>query len=101
MLNGLLEENIEFEFNYKQKEINSKIPYRSFEDINIFQLVYKSYEKKNEREKKLEKVKNFINFFGDNEKDSSKIVKIFGKKFLNKNKNKCKIAYKNKKYELR
>ena len=69
--------------------------------IYIFQLAYKSYEKKNEREKKLEKVKNFINFFGDNEKDSSKIVKIFGKKFLNKNKNKCKIAYKNKKYELR
>ena len=37
----------------------------------------------------------------DKSKNNNKKLRIFGKIFVNKNKNKCKIIYKNKKYKLK
>ena len=70
-----------------------------------FIMVYKPNENKKEKKEKKDKIKEFkeeIGFLLDNGKEYKEdVIRIFGKYFVKQNKNKCKIIYNNKKYELK
>ena len=70
--------------------------------IDIYKLVYKPNENKKEKKDKIKNLKDTFKIILDNDKEYSEdILRIFGKIFVNNNKNKCKIIYENKKYKLK
>ena len=65
-------------------------------------MIYKPNENEKEKIAKKEQFKEEHDFIFDDEKEyNDDILRIFGKYFVKHNKNKCKIIYKNKKYELK
>ena len=101
-----LEESIYYEMINKTDEKNQKIILERYENNLIYEMIYKPNEnKKGKKEKKKqfkEQFKEERDFLFDDEKEyNDDVLRIFGKYFVNHNKNKCKIIYKNKKYELK
>ena len=67
-----------------------------------FKMIYKPNENKEEKIEKLKKYREEFNYFLDNDKEySGDNLRIFGRYFVERNKNKCKVNYKNKKYGLK
>ena len=65
-------------------------------------MTYKPNENKEEKKEKRKKFKEDDDFIFDDEKEYNEdVLRIFGKNFVKRNKYKCKIIYKNKKYELK
>ena len=95
-------EEINYEMIYKPNDNPEIIPYEKYEENIIFEMMYKPNENNSE---KLEKMNQFKDrhFYLDDKKeyDEDVILRLFGNNFVNKNKNKCKIIYKNKKYKLK
>ena len=68
----------------------------------LYNVIYKPNENKKEKKERIKKFKMDYNFILDDVKEYSEdILRLFGKKFVKKNKNKCKIIYENKKYRLK
>ena len=64
-------------------------------------MIYKPNINEKEKQEMINKFKKF-HFPFDDEKDYKEdVIRIFGKKFIKHNKNKCKIIYNNKKYKLK
>ena len=71
------------------------------ENNKYFIMIYKPNINKKEKEEIIKKFKKF-HFPFDDEKDYKEdVIRIFEKKFVKHNKNKCKIIYNNKKYKLK
>ena len=67
----------------------------------LYEIIYKPNEDKKEKKEKMKNFKRDYNFNLDNAIEYSEdILRIFGKKFVKNNKNKCRIIYENKKYKL-
>jgi len=67
-----------------------------------FIMIYKPNENKKEKKDKMKKFKEELDYLLDDEKEYKEdVIRIFGKYFVKQNKNKCKIIYNNKKYELK
>ena len=78
---------------------------KSYDDNKCFILIHKPYEEKrndinitNIKDLK-DEFKDYVSF--DKDEYIGNVIKIFGKNFVQNNKNKCKIIYNNKKYELK
>jgi hypothetical protein len=85
---------------YKPNCNTEIIPYEKYEENFIFEMIYKPNEKIEEKQKIMEQYK-IRHFYLDDEKEYyENVLRLFGKYFVNKNKNKCKMIYKNKKYKL-
>ena len=70
------------------------------ENNYYFIMKYKLDEKEKKEEiKKLKEEKIFI--LNDKKEYTDNLIRIFGKNFVKKNKNKCKIIFNNKKYKLK
>ena len=97
------EENVvDFNMIYRDTETNMKIYYEKIRKNFGFEMIYKPNDNKKEKIEKLKKYKEEYNYFLDSDKDySGDFLRLFGRYFVNRNKNKCKIIYKNKKYELK
>ena len=68
----------------------------------LCEMIYKPNEDKKEKKEKMKKFRREYNFKLDDAKEYSEdILRIFGKKYVVNNRNKCKIIYENKKYKLR
>ena len=91
------EKNYEFEMIYKSNIAN----HTSSNNI-LYNIIYKPNENKKEKKEKIKNFKMEYNFILDDVKEYSEdILRLFGKKFVKKNKNKCRIIYENKKYRLK
>ena len=91
MLSENYEEYIIYDMIYNLNEID-----------NIIILIYKSKEDKENKKEKIKVLKEQHGFYLDDEKEYNEdVLRIFGKYFVNQNKNKCKIIYNNKKYKLK
>ena len=67
-----------------------------------FIMIYKPNENGKEKKDILKKSKEEYNYLLDDEKEYTEdIIRIFGKYFVEQNRNKCKIIYNNKKYKLK
>ena len=65
-------------------------------------MVYKPNENKEEKKEIMEDLKKYEIFFLDDEEEYTEDkLRIFGKDFVTNNKRRCRIIYKNKKYELK
>ena len=97
------EENVvDFNMIYRDTENNMKIYYEKIREYFGFEMIYKPNDNKKEKIEKLKKYKEEYNYFLDSDKDySGDFLRLFGRYFVNHNKNKCKLIYKNKKYELK
>ena len=95
------EENVDFQMIYKCEK--NDIIFNEFEGENFgFEIIYKPNENKKEKIEKIKNLKKQFNFFLDTDKEySGDVLRIFGKKFVKHNKNKCILIYNNKKYELK
>ena len=79
-----------------------KILYEIKEENNVFEMIYKPNENKDKKKEKLEDFKEYNLFhFLDNKEYSGNVIRILDKYFIKNNKNKGKLIYKNKKYELK
>ena len=89
----LIEQDFEYiEFNMMEK---------SNENDKYFIMIYKPNINKKEKQEIIKKLKD-ARFPFDDEKDYKEdVIRIFGKKFIKHNKNKCKIIYNNKKFKLK
>ena len=97
-----LEESIYYEMIYKTNEKNQKIILERYENNIIYEMIYKPNENKKEKKEKKKQFKEEHAFIFDDEKEyNDDVLRIFGKYLVKHNKNKCKIIYKNKKYELK
>ena len=97
-----LEESIYYEMINKTDEKNQKIILERYENNIIYEMIYKPNENKKEKKEKKKQFKEDGEFIFDDEKEyNDDVLRIFGKYFVKHNKNKCKIIYKNKKYELK
>ena len=95
-------EEIDYEMIYKPRDNNTEIiPYEKYEDNFIFGIIYKPNEKIEEKHEKMEQFKIRSFYLDDKKEYEGKVFRLFGKYFVNKNKNKCKMIYKNKKYRLK
>ena len=97
------EENVvDFNMIYRDAENNMKIYYEKIGEYFGFEMIYNPNDNKKEKIEKLKKYKEEYNYFLDSDKDYSRdFLRLFGRYFVNHNKNKCKLIYKNKKYELK
>ena len=90
------------EFNDSEMIYNIDNEMSNCKEIGLFKMIYKLKENKAHKE---EKIKTFKEYFGslfkDEKKDSEDSLRILGKYFVNRNKNKSKLIYNNKKYELK
>ena len=83
----------------ENKEIDMII--QSYENNKYFIMIYKPNISKKEKKEIIKKLKE-NRFPFDDEKDYKEdVIRIFGNKFIKRNKNKCKIIYNNKKYKLK
>ena len=89
----------------KNEYINSEMIYkkdnemRGNKEISLIKMIYKQKERKALKGEKIETFNEKLGFlFKDRNQDS---LRILGKYFVNKNKNKSKLIYNNKKYELK
>ena len=97
-----LKEFIYYEMIYQTNEKNQKIILERYENNLIYEMIYKPNENKKEKKEKKKEFKEDDEFIFDDEKEyNDDVLRIFGKYFVKHNKNKCKIIYKNKKYELK
>ena len=97
-----LEESIYYEMINKTDEKNQKIILERYENNLIYEMIYKPNENKKEKKEIKKQFKEDHAFIFDDEKEYNEdILRIFSKYFVKYNKNKCKIIYKNKKYELK
>ena len=84
------------EFTYSEIIYKIDNDMKNSKEISSFKMIYKLKE---------EKIKTFKAKYGflfkDEKKDSEDSLRILGKYFVNKNKNKSKLIYNNKKYELK
>ena len=87
----------------KTKEyITYDVKYKPNEKNKIFIMIYKPNENKKEKLEIFKELKKKGNYFLSDEKEySDDVIRIFGKYFVKQNKNRCKIIYNNKKYELK
>ena len=93
------EELFDYEILYSQDGSCQKIFYELKEENNTFKMIYESNE-----ERKSEKLflKEFNIFHPPDDKEySGDEIRILDEYFIKSNKNKCKLIYKNKKYELK
>ena len=96
------EEYINWELIYKPFQTLQKILLGKNEQINIFEMIYKPKEKKLEKKEKIKKFKTDFRYVLDDDKEYSEdLLRILGKYFVKHNKNKSKLIYNNKKYELK
>ena len=92
---------VNYEMIYKQNNDIENISYAKYIENNIFEMKYNQSENKKVKQIRLESFKaRGIHLYFKNEYEKN-ILRIFGKLFVNNNKNKCKIIYKNKKYRLK
>ena len=70
-------------------------------EVNEFEMIYIQFKNKNERKAKIEELENKGFFLEDKREYTDDLLRIFGKKFVYINKNKCKIVYKDKEYKLK
>ena len=93
---------LDYEMIYGPDNNDQKILYEIKEENNVFEMIYKPNDNKNEKIKKLEKFKKFNNsHFEDDKEYSGDIIRILDKYFIKNNKNKFRLIYNNKKYELK
>ena len=71
------------------------------EDNKYFIMIYKPNINKKEKEEIIKKLKDDLFPFDDEKDYKEDVIRIFGKKFVKHNKNKCKIIYNNKKFKLK
>ena len=78
--------------------LNERKYEKNYEENNniIFNLVYKPNENTSEKTDKLNKLKEDGFIFSEDNEYTGEVFRIFGKEFIKRNKNKCKIIYKNK-----
>ena len=89
-----------FEQNFEY--IGFNMMQKANENDMCFIMIYKPNENKKEKKDKMIKFKEGIDFLLDDEKEYTEdVIRIFGKYFVEQNKNKCKIIYNNKKYILK
>ena len=89
-----------FEQNFEY--IGFNMMQKANENDMCFIMIYKPNENKKEKKDKMKKFKEGIDFLLDDEKEYTEdVIRIFGKYFVEQNKNKCKIIYNNKKYILK
>ena len=82
---------------YRDTENNMKIYYEKIGEYFGFEMIYNPNDNKKEKIEKLKKYKEEYNYFLDSDKDySGDFLRLFGRYFVNRNKNKCKIIYKTK-----
>ena len=96
------EELLDYEMIYRPDDYAPKILYEIKEENNVFEMIYKPNENKDKKKEKLEDFKrdNIFHFL-DNKEYSGYAIRILDKYFIKNNKNKGKLIYKNKKYELK
>ena len=93
---------LDYEMIYGPDNNDQKILYEIKEENNVFEMIYKPNDNKNEKIKKLEKFKKFNNsHFEDDKEYSGDVIRILDRYFIKNNKNKGKLIYNNKKYELK
>ena len=69
--------------------------------INEFELIYKKYRNMEERKYKIKELENQGFYLEDKKEYTDNILRIFRKKFVIHNKNKCQIIYKDKIYNIK
>jgi len=74
---------------------------QSYENNKYFIMIYKPNENKEEIEETIKKLMREHFIFDDEKEIKEDVIRIFGKYFVELNKNKCKIIYNNKKYKLK
>ena len=97
-----IDEDIDSEMIYKSHDNEVFIPYDKIQETIIFKMIYNPNEEK-------EKKQNIINdnfpnrkfYLEDKKEYNPDAFRILGRKYIKKNKNKCRIIYQNKKYKLR
>ena len=96
------EDLLDYEMMYRQDNNEQKILYEIKEENNLFEMIYKPNENKDEKKEKLRGYEeyNFFHFIDDKEY-SGDVIRILDKYFIKNNKNKGKLIYNNKKYELK
>ena len=96
------EDLLDYEMMYRQDNNEKNILYEIKEENNVFEMIYKPNENKDEKKEKLRGYKeyNFFHFI-DEKEYSGDVIRILDKYFIKNNKNKGKLIYKNKKYELK
>ena len=94
------EELLDYEMIYRPNDNEPKIFYEIKEENNAFKMIYKPNENKDEKKKKLKSLRRF-NYIIDYKEYSGDVLRILDKYFVKNNKNKGKLIYKNKKYELK
>jgi len=86
----------------RQDDNKQQILYEINKENNIFKMIYKPNENKYRKKRKLEEFKTFNRFHFLYAKEySGDVIRILDKYFIKHNKNKCKLIYNNKKYELK
>ena len=96
------EELLDYEMIYRPNDNEQKIFYEIKEENNAFEMIYKPNENKNEKKKKLYTFSIFNDLhLIDSKEYSGEVLRILDKYFVKNNKNKGKLIYKNKKYELK
>jgi len=91
-----------YEMIYGPDNNTQKIFYEIKEENNSFKIIYKPNENKNEKMEMLMKFYLVYFFRFEDEKEySGDLIKLLDRYFIKHNKNKCKLIYKNKKYELK
>ena len=89
------EELLDYEMIYGPDDDEQKILYEIKEENNVFKMIYKPYENKNEKIKKLEEFKKFNIFhFEDDKEYSGDVLRVLDKYFIKHNKNKVNLIYK-------
>ena len=96
------DELFDYEMIYRPVYNGQKIFYEIKVENNVFEMIYKPNENKGGKKEKLKEFKysNFFQFEDDKEY-SGDVIRILGKYFIKYNTNKCKLIYKNKKFELK
>ena len=96
------EELFDFEIICRPDDNQQIIFYEIKEENNTFKMIYRPNDNKNEKKEKLESL-NKYHFFHllDNKEYSGDVFRILDKYFIKHNKNKGKLIYKNKKYEMK
>ena len=96
------EDLLDYEMMYRQDNNEKNILYEIKEENNVFEMIYKPNENKDEKKEKLRGYKeyNFFHFI-DEKEYSGDVIRILDKYFIKNNKNKGKLIYNNKKYELK
>ena len=73
--------------------------YEEYIVYDMIKMIYKQNEDKENKKEKIKILKEKHGFYFDDEKEySGEVLRIFGKYFVKRNKNKCKLIYNNKKY---